>query len=98
MPYAIIFFDKPDSAATRQALRAAHIDYMKANQHRVLASGGMFTDDGVTGHGGVIILDTDDRAEAEAFVAADPFYTGGLYGQTTISRWRKAFLNFESFI
>lgn len=98
MPYAIVFRDAENSAALRQELRAAHIDYIKANAYRVLASGGLLSDDGETGHGGVIILDTDSRAEAETFVAEDPFKIGGLYGECLISRWRKAFFNFESFM
>jgi len=96
MPYAIVFFDKPGGADLRLALRPAHIDYMEANMSRVLASGGLLSDDGATGHGGIIILDTESREEAEAFVAADPFFTGGLYGDYTVSRWRKAFFAFQS--
>ena len=64
MPFAIIFFDKEGGAALRDKLRPAHIDYMKANVHRVLASGGLLPDDGSVGHGGLIILDTDSREEA----------------------------------
>jgi uncharacterized protein YciI len=98
MPYAIVFFDKENSAELRLKLRPAHVDYMKANLPRVIASGGLLTDDGETGQGGVIILDTDSRAEAEAFVAGDPFFTGGLYGNYTVTRWRKAFLDRKSYI
>ncbi len=95
MAYAIVFLDKPGTAMLRLELRDAHIAYMDANKDRVLASGGLLSDDGTTGQGAVMIIDTDDRAEAEAFVAADPFFTGGLYGEHTVSRWRKAFFNFE---
>ena len=98
MPYAIVFHDAADSAALRLRLRPAHVDYMATNAHRILASGGLLTDDGATGQGGIIILDTDDRAEAEGFVAADPFFIGGLYGEYFVTRWRKAFFAGESFL
>src|ERR1700712_1064031 len=98
MPYAIVFFDRPGTEALRAELRPAHVDYMKANVHRVLASGGLLSDDGTTGHGGVIILDTESRAEAEEFVSGDPFHVGGLYGECTVSRWRKALFNFQSYL
>ncbi|CAH1662535.1 MULTISPECIES: YciI family protein [unclassified Chelatococcus] len=98
MPYAIIFFDRENSENLRLELRSAHIDYIRAHAPDVLASGGLLTDDGNTGHGGVIIIDTDDRRVAEDFVAKDPFFTGGIYGQYWISRWRKAFFAGQSFL
>ena len=39
MPYVIITKDKPDSLALRNEVRAVHIDYLTANQHRLLAAG-----------------------------------------------------------
>jgi uncharacterized protein YciI len=98
MAYAIIFFDKEGEAELREQLRSAHIDYIKENVHRILASGGLLTDDGTTGHGGLIILDTDSRAEADQFVEKDPFFVGGLYGRYTVSRWRKAFFNRTTYL
>lgn len=98
MAYAVITTDKPDSLARRNELRAAHLDYLTENRHRLLAAGGMIDDDGTGGHGGIIIVDTDDRAEAEAFIADDPFTLGGLFATTTVVRWRKAFFNFEKLV
>lgn len=98
MPFSVIFFDSPGTQAQRASLRDAHIDYMKANAHRVLASGGLLSDAGDVADGGLIILDTDDRAEAEAFVRDDPFKIGGVYGETHVRRWRKAFFGGECFL
>ncbi len=97
MAYVIIFYDKHGVTDLRNQLRPAHIDYMKANLHRILASGGLLSDDGESAHGGVMILDTDSRAETEAFVAEDPFFIGGVYTYI-ISRWRKAFLDRKSYL
>lgn len=93
MPYAILFEDAPDTAEKRLQHREAHLDYMRSYLPKVLASGGLLDDSGTVGEGGVILMDFDTRAEAEAFVAADPFYREGIYGAWQIRRWRKAFFD-----
>ena len=98
MPYVIIARDKPDAGDLRQKARAEHLEFLKANTHKLLAAGAMTEDDGTGGTGSVLIVDTDDRAEAEAFAAADPFAKAGLFASTEIHRWRKAFFNFESLV
>jgi uncharacterized protein YciI len=98
MPYAISWMDEPGTAELRLELRDAHLDYMRGNLHRVLASGGLLDDPGEVGVGGLILLDIDSRKEAEDFVKADPFYTGGVYKKPIITRWRKAFYAGKAYI
>jgi uncharacterized protein len=98
VPYVIITKDKPDSLALRNEVRAVHIDYLTANQHRLLAAGAQIEDDGSGGSGGVIIVDTDDRKEAEDFIANDPFTKAGLFSDIKVRRWRKAFFNYERLV
>jgi len=98
MPYAIITKDKPDSLALRNQVRPVHLDYLVANQDRLLAAGALIEDDGSGGSGGVILLDTEDQAEAEHFIAEDPFTKAGLFESIKVTRWRKAFYNFERLI
>jgi len=95
MPYAIQFTDKPDSAALRASTRPAHLEYLDAHKKMILAGGALTHDDGTGGHGGIIILDTDDRAVAEKFVADDPYSKAGLFATVTVSRWRKVFFGGE---
>ncbi len=95
MPYMIKTLGKPDSEALRLRLRPAHLEYLKSRQTMILAAGALLEDDGRGGNGGLLILDTDDRAVAEAFIAADPFTTGGLLASIEVTRWRKAFFNFD---
>lgn len=95
MPYVIQTRDKPDRGHLRTEHRPAHLEYLDANKSKLLAAGALIDDDSGGGHGGVIIVDTDDRAEAEAFIAADPFSKAGLFESVTVTRWRKAFFNFE---
>ena len=96
MPYACITFDKPNSLQLRTELREVHLAYLDENKHKLLAAGAKVDDEGQGGYGGIIIVDTDDRAEAEAFIHNDPFTKGGLFASIEVVRWRKAFFNFEN--
>ena len=98
MPYAIQTTDKPDSGALRAKVRDEHLKYLDANMHRLLAAGALTADDGTGGHGSVFIVDTDDRKEAEAFIAGDPFSKAGLFEKVTVARWRKAYFNKQKLI
>ena len=98
MPYAIITHDKPNPLHVRNQARAEHLEYLTANKHRLLAAGAIVDDGGEGGYGGIIIVDTEDRGEAEAFIRNDPFTKAGLFAGITVVRWRKAFFNFERLV
>jgi uncharacterized protein YciI len=93
MPYVIQTKDKAGAAQVRADNRPAHLEYLTANQHLLLAAGALIDDDGTGGNGGVLIVDTDDRKEAERFIANDPFTKAGLFEKVTVTRWRKAFFD-----
>ncbi|MDH4175076.1 MAG: YciI family protein [Betaproteobacteria bacterium] len=98
MPYAIMTTDKPNSAELRAKMRNVHVEYLTANMEKLLAAGALTADDGTGGHGGILIVDTEDRKEAEAFIASDPFTKAGLFEKVTVSRWRKAYFNKQKLI
>ncbi len=98
MPYAIFLTDKPNQGDLRAKTRAVHLDYLGANKHKLLAAGALIEDDGSGGSGSLYIVDTEERKQAEAFLAGDPFQQVGLFGEVTITRWRKAFYNGERLI
>ena len=98
MPYAIITIDKPNCLDLRNQHRTVHLDYLTDNKDKLLAAGAKVDDQGEGGYGGVIIVDTEDRAEAEAFIANDPFTKAGLFSSIEVVRWRKAFFNFERLV
>ena len=93
MPYAIQTVDKAGHGHVRAEVRAKHLDYLKANQHKLLAAGALINDDGTGGAGGILLVDTDERKEAERFIAEDPFTKAGLFEKVTVTRWRKAFFD-----
>jgi uncharacterized protein YciI len=98
MPYAIITRDKPNSLQLRNDTRQVHVEYLTANKDKLLAAGAQVADDGQGGYGGIIIVDTEDRKEAEAFIQNDPFTKAGLFAGIEVVRWRKAFFNKERLI
>jgi hypothetical protein len=93
VPYAIITRDKPNSLQVRNEARAEHIEYLTRHHDKLLAAGAQTDDAGQGGYGGIIIVDTDDRAEAEAFIRDDPFTKAGLFSGIEVVRWRKAFFD-----
>jgi uncharacterized protein YciI len=93
MPFLIDATDKPDSAELRAKTRPEHLEFLKASLPKLLAAGAKLSDDGATAFGSAYIVDVETRAEAEAFINADPFTKAGLFGTVNISRWRKGFFD-----
>lgn len=58
----------------------------------------MINDDGTGGNCEILIVDTDDRSEAERFIANDPFSKAGLFEKATITRWRTALFDQQCLI
>ena len=86
MSYVIHTKDKPNGAAIRAQARPAHLEYLTKHKDKLLAAGALIDDDGTGGHGGVLIVDTDERAEAERFINEDPFTKAGLFEKVTVTR------------
>ena len=87
MAYAIrIIFDqsKPE---LRDENRPKHLAYLQQNIGKIIAAGPLLNDG--KPYGGLTIIDTDDKAEAEAFRANDPFSLCGYVTDYAIYEWRK---------
>jgi uncharacterized protein YciI len=89
--YAVICFDRPDSAALRDAHRAAHMDFLKANAARIVYGGPLKSAADGPSTGALIVLDCATRAEAEAVIGADPFYRGGVYESVAVRAFKQVF-------
>lgn len=93
MPFVIHAKDKPGSAATRAERRPAHLDHLARHAAKLLAAGPLLADDGSSVIGSLIVLDMDDRAEVDAFIADDPYTQAGLFESVAVHGWRKVFLD-----
>jgi hypothetical protein len=98
MPYFIETFDKPDHQQVRLDNRAEHLAFLEENKALLLACGAKLADDGDAATGGVYLVDVETRAEAEAFIAKDPFTKVDLFAEVKIARWRKAYLDGKGYL
>ena len=89
--YAIICYDRPDSAKLRDAHRAAHQDFLKKHSSRILYGGPLKDSPDGPSNGALIVVDCATREEAEALIAADPFKQGGVYASVTVRAFKKVF-------
>ena len=89
--WAIYCWDKPGVAATRRALLAEQRRYVESFGARVIGYGHFLSDDGRDTLGTSFFMQLDDRAAADAFVAAEPLAGAGLYASVEIHRWSNSF-------
>jgi hypothetical protein len=89
MLFVFICTDKPGHQEVRMHNRVAHLAYLAQHEDRLFAAGPTLTDDGAGMNGSVLILDFEDRAQADAFAAGDPYANAGLFESVVIRPWRK---------
>lgn len=87
MLFIIHALDKPGALPTRLAHYDAHKAFLadtSAFGVRIVMSGPLVEDDGVTAKGSVLLVDAADRAAVESFNCADPFHGAGIWGEVSI--------------
>ncbi|HYL90128.1 MAG TPA: YciI family protein [Burkholderiales bacterium] len=89
--YAIICFDRPDSASLRDKHRAAHVKFLDANAARIAFGGPLKSIAEGPSTGALIVVNCATREEAEAFIGADPFRVGGVYESVSIRAFKQVF-------
>jgi uncharacterized protein YciI len=87
MQFVVHCHDQPDGGSKRAGLREEHVAYLEKHKDIIVARGTLLDDDGVKTIGSMLILDVADKAQAEAFWAAEPFNRAGVY-EWTMERWR----------
>jgi uncharacterized protein len=92
MLFTIHALDKPGMLATRLAAYDAHRAYlnsMDGGAVKIVMSGPLVEDDGVTAKGSFFLVEAPDRAAAEAFNRADPFHAAGIWESVRIVAFLK---------
>ena len=89
--YAIICFDRPDSARLRDTHRAAHVQFLNANAARIPFGGPLKGSADGPSTGALIVVNCATREEAETLIGADPFYVGGVYESVSIRAFKQVF-------
>ena len=88
--WAIYGWDKPEMADQRRALLAEQKRYVAGFGERVIGYGHLVSDDGRETLGTTFFMQLD-RADADAFVAAEPLNQAGVYARVEVHRWSNSF-------
>jgi uncharacterized protein YciI len=81
--YVLVCKDKPDALALRMATRPAHLAYAGAHSGKVKLGGPILDAKGDMA-GSLLVFDTDDVADVQAFTDNDPYTLAGLFGSVEI--------------
>ena len=85
--YAIHCRDAEGALPTRLSLYEAHKAHLAAAEVHIVISGPLLAEDGETMIGSLFVIEAENRAAAEAFVAADPFRQGGVWAEVSLTRF-----------
>ena len=89
--YTIVCFDRPDSASLRDAHRAAHQEFLKANTEKIIFGGPLKNSLDGASTGALIVVNCATRKEAEAFIGADPYHRNGVYESVVVRAFKQVF-------
>ena len=89
--WAIYCWDKPGAGEARRAALAEQKRWVAGFGERVIGYGHFLSDDGRDTLGTSFFMQLDDRAAADAFVAAEPMNKAGVYKSVDVNRWSNSF-------
>ena len=89
--YAIVCFDRPDSAALRDQHRAAHMEFLKTHSGKIVFGGPLKNTAGRAEHRRADRGRLRDAQGSRGFIAADPFYRGGVYESVAVRAFKQVF-------
>ena len=89
--YAIICYDRQDSAALRDQHRAEHQKFLGENSKKIIFGGPLKDAADGPSNGALLVVDCKTREEAEALIGADPFKRGGVYQSVTVRAFKQVF-------
>ena len=89
MLFAIICNDKAGASNIRAENRPLHLDYLKGFADKAHAVGPMLSDDGDSMIGSLLIMNFDNKSEAQDFAANDPYNKAGLFENVSIVLWKQ---------
>jgi uncharacterized protein YciI len=84
--FTLTCIDKADALDARMATREAHLAYVRGRDDVKL--GGPFIDADGKMAGSLLIIEAADLAAAQAFAAADPYKTAGVFESVEIREFR----------
>lgn len=95
MLFALYCTDKPNHLDMRMNVRNDHLAYLGGLGSKLKAAG-PFLDDAGQMEGSLVIIEAENRTEAESIAGADPYAKAGLFAAVDIRAWRWALKNPEA--
>jgi uncharacterized protein YciI len=92
MAHFLVEYADSGNAEAREAHRAAHIGYRKGLGARLALAGPLLGDDGKPS-GSVVIIEAENRAEAERVALSDPYIGHGVLTLVSLRGYRIAAMN-----
>lgn len=90
MIFCRIAYDAAGKDEQRRALFEAHRAHLRSGLVNIVQSGPVFATDGSNRKiGALIVFDTQDASDVEAFSAQDPYVVNEVYDRIEIVRWDK---------
>ena len=89
--YAIVCFDRPDSASLRDANRAAHVAFLEKHAKAIVFGGPLKNSADGPSTGAIIVVNCATREDAEAFIQGDPFLRHGVYESVAVRAFKQVF-------
>jgi uncharacterized protein YciI len=84
MLHAFFLIDRPGAADLRRRVRPDHKEYLARVADRIAFAGPLVAGDGETMTGSLLVVDFTSRAEADAWLAEEPFTRAGVYASTAV--------------
>ncbi|MBE5808469.1 MAG: hypothetical protein E7317_09040 [Clostridiales bacterium] len=97
MQFVITAYDGPDKLAKRMEVRPRHLANMASIDGKVLCAGGLLDDEGQM-KGSVMVMEFEDRAKFDAYLAAEPYVTEGVWEDVRVERMNVVLLNGEKLV
>jgi uncharacterized protein len=89
--YAIVCFDRPDSASLRDAHRADHVKFLDLHKKQIVFGGPLKGAADGPSTGALIVVNCATRQEAEDLIGADPFFRAGVYESVAVRAFKQVF-------
>ena len=87
MLFLVHTYDREGGLETRMANREAHVGWLKAAGTRIKAAGPWMNEAGEMA-GSLLIVDMEDRAALDAWLATDPYALAGLFSKVEAASYK----------
>lgn len=80
-------FRDDDGVEIAESVMDEHRDYLRSASDRLRFAGPLLGNDGTARVGALFLIDAEDKAAAQKWVAAEPFSEAGAFGSVRLTRW-----------